>query len=196
MPYTATVIAVKKSFVLFILVFFIATIAQGQKPYSVKSYKMTIDGTSSMHDWTSDVTKLTWTGQVVTEGTTVKEIKGVVVNIPVAGIKSTKGKTMDNKTYDAFKSDKNPMIIYKLNSVTASGNNLKANGSLTMAGITKPVGLTASAKVLSNGDVQISGNQKLNMTDFSMSPPTALMGSIKVGAEVTINYELTLTSSK
>ncbi|HEX6224318.1 MAG TPA: YceI family protein [Chryseolinea sp.] len=186
----------KKSFVLFILVFFIATIAQGQKPYSVKSYKMTIDGTSSMHDWTSDVTKLTWTGQVVTEGTTVKEIKSVVVNIPVAGIKSTKGKTMDNKTYDAFKSDKNPMIVYKLNSVTASGNNLKANGSLTMAGITKPVGLTASAKVLPNGDVQISGNQKLNMTDFSMSPPTALMGSIKVGAEVIIKYEMTLSASK
>jgi len=185
----------KKYVLLSVLLVSFATVAEGQKPYRLKSHKMTIDGTSSMHDWTSDVTKLEWTGVVLTEGNTVKEIKNVVVKIPVVSIKSTKGKTMDNKTYDAFKSDKNPTITYKLNGVAVNGSNIQATGSLTMAGNTKTIVIPATAKVLANGDVQISGNQKLNMKDYKMTPPTALMGSIKVGEEIMVKYDLTLTPS-
>jgi hypothetical protein len=48
---------------------------------------------------------------------------------------------------------------------------------------------------LANGDVQIIGSRKLNMKDFNMVPPTAMMGTIKVGEEVTVNFNLTLTNS-
>jgi hypothetical protein len=64
-----------------------------------------------------------------------------------------------------------------------------------MAGTSKPVELTAKGKVLANGDVQIIGSRKLNMKDFNMVPPTAMMGTIKVGEEVTVNFNLTLTNS-
>jgi len=33
------------------------------------------------------------------------------------------------------------------------------------------------------------------MTDFKMSQPTAVMGTITVGAEVTVNFDLTMTPS-
>jgi hypothetical protein len=34
------------------------------------------------------------------------------------------------------------------------------------------------------------------MKDYKMDPPTAVMGTIKVGPEVTVNFDLTVTPSK
>jgi polyisoprenoid-binding protein YceI len=59
-----------------------------------------------------------WKGVVTVEGNKVKEIKDVTITILVKSIKSEKGKTMDNKTYEAFKSDKFPNITYKLTEVS------------------------------------------------------------------------------
>jgi polyisoprenoid-binding protein YceI len=177
-----------------LLSFFIVAGAQGQKPYSLKSYKMTIDGTSSLHEWTSDVTKLDWTGNILADGNSVKEIKDAVVTIQVVSIKSTKGKTMDNKTYEAFNSDKNPTIVFKLTSLTVNGASVQAAGSLTMNGNSKSISMNPTAKILPGGEVQITGTQKLSMKDFKMTPPKAMMGTIKVGEEVTVKYDLTLTA--
>jgi polyisoprenoid-binding protein YceI len=157
---------------------------------------MTVSGTSTMHDWTSDVTKVEWSGLILTDGQEVKQVKDVVVKVPVKSIKSTKGKTMDNKTYEAFKSDKNPDIIYKLMQSSPADNKLKSTGSLSMAGVTNTVIVNSTAKVLANGDVQVTGSQKIKMKDYKMDPPTAMMGAIKVGEEVTINFELTVTPAK
>jgi len=187
---------IKKRSWLPILFFLTVAAAYGQKPYSLKSHKVTIDGTSSLHDWTSDATKLEWKGTVLVEGNKLKEAKDVTVSIPVKSIKSTKGKTMDEKTYEAFKSDKNPAIIYKLTQITESGGTLKAVGTLTMAGATKSLTMDVTAKVLAGGDVQFTGKQKLNMKDFKMDPPTAMMGTIKVGPDVTVNFDLTVSPSK
>jgi polyisoprenoid-binding protein YceI len=157
---------------------------------------MTIDGTSSLHEWTSDVTKLEWAGSILVEGNAVKTIKDAIITIPVVSIKSTKGKTMDNKTYDAFNSDKNPAIIFKLTSITVTGTNVQATGSLTMNGNSNAIAMNLTAKVLPGGEVQITGTQKLNMRDFKMTPPKAMMGTIKVGEEATVKYDLTLIAAK
>lgn len=164
----------------------------GQGPSSLKSHKVTIDGTSSLHDWTSEATKVVWKGIVTVDGGKVKDIKNVTVNIPVKNIKSEKGKTMDNKTYEAFKSDKFPNITFTLTQIAGE----KATGTLAMAGSTKTITLDVNSKVLASGDVQFTGKQKLNMKDFKMDPPTAVMGTIKVGPEVTVNFDLTITPSK
>jgi hypothetical protein len=59
-----------------------------------------------LHDWTSEVTKLEWAGQLTVEGTSVKAIQNVSVIIPVKSIKSEKGGMMDDKTYEAFIEEK------------------------------------------------------------------------------------------
>src|SRR6185436_8098420 len=107
---------------------------QGQKPYTLKSAKVTVNGTSSMHDWIEEATKVEWKGSLVVENNKVKSAKDVVVTIPVLSLKSEKGDTMNDKTYEAFLADKNPNIIFKLEAVSVIDANLKATGSLTMAG--------------------------------------------------------------
>ncbi|HEY9487427.1 MAG TPA: YceI family protein, partial [Chryseosolibacter sp.] len=89
--------------------------------------------------------------------------------------------------------DKNPTITFKLTNATITGSNIKASGSLTMAGVSKPVTMDVVAKVLDDGSLHLSGSQKINMKDYKMTPPKAVMGTIKVGEKVTILFELVLT---
>lgn len=170
-----------------------AAVAFSQKPYALKSHKMSVDGTSSLHDWTSDVTKVDWSGKLTVEGSSVKAVSDVTLKIAVADIKSEKGGMMDDKTYEAFKSEQHPNITFKLTSATVTGSNIKANGTLTMAGETKPIVMNVAAKVLADGSVHLSGSQVINMKDYKMVPPKAVMGTIKVGEKVTVLFELTLT---
>ena len=167
--------------------------AFSQKAYSLKSHKVSIDGTSSLHDWTSEATKVEWSGQLTVEGTSVKAIQNVVVTIPVEAIKSEKGGMMDDKTYEAFNSEKNPSITFKLTSATVTGATIKANGTLTMAGVTKPIVMNVAVKVLADRTVHLSGSYPINMKDYKMIPPKAVMGTIKVGEKVTLLFELTVT---
>jgi YceI-like domain len=167
--------------------------------FVLKASKSTIQGTSSLHDWESTITKLEYKGNFTVENKLVKSIKSVEVTIPVVSIKSTKGKMMDNKTYDAFLYEKNPTITFLLTNSQlrpeGSGQAFDATGYLTMAGMMKTIKLTGLVKVLANGDVQLTLSKKLKMTDFKMEQPTAMMGTITVGDEVTLNFDLTLTPS-
>jgi polyisoprenoid-binding protein YceI len=182
-----------RSFQLLGLLLFVVITTSAQKAYSLKSHNISVNGTSTIHDWESDVTKAEWTGQLTVDGTSVKGIQQVTVTIPVEAIKSEKGGVMDDKTYEAFNYEKNPNITFKLTNATITGTTVKANGTLTMNGVTKPIVMTVTSKVLKDGSVHLSGSQKLNMKDYKMTPPKAVMGTIKVGEKITLLYELTLT---
>lgn len=174
--------------------------AFGQTAYKIKANKLNIAGTSSLHDWVSDATQLEWSGSFDVQDKKVVQVKDVRVKIPVKSIKSEKGSTMDEKTYEAFKSEKNPNITYVFQSAKISGSGpdfvLETIGALQMAGATKNIDMTVKAKVLANGDIQLTGSRKINMTEFGMKPPTAVLGTIKVGPEVTVNFDLTVTPTK
>ena len=166
--------------------------------FSAKSAKGLIKGTSNLHDWEMDINKMECKGSIQSKDNTIQAIKNVEVKIRVENIKSEEGKIMDEKTYKAFHADKNPMITYTFSNADvkydgAGAFTITAAGSLSMAGTTKPVSITAKGKVLANGDLQISVSKKIKMTEFKMEPPTALMGTIKVGDEVSVSFDLVLS---
>lgn len=162
--------------------------------FSVKTYKLSVQGTSSLHDWESSVEQLQVKGSVIIEENMLSDIRDIVVKIPVKAIKSTKGKVMDNKTWEAFNYEKNPTITFVLTGkkIEAGKNRLIANGTLTMAGVARHVELDLHYKILPRGEIQITGTHKLRMSDFKMDPPTAMMGTIKVGNEVVVILDVTL----
>jgi hypothetical protein len=178
------------------LIFLQALNLQAQS-YEIKNYKMSVAGTSSLHDWESAIENIECNGVYTLNGSSLFEIKNVVLRVKVTDIKSTKGRMMDNKTYDAFNYEKNPFITFKLTTekVNEAESTIDVKGDLTMAGVTKTIDMTISYKLLAGGDLQIVGSQILSMTDFGMEPPTAMMGTIKVGKEVTVKFELTLTNN-
>jgi hypothetical protein len=165
--------------------------------FKVKNYTMSVSGTSTMHDWQSSVESVSATGSFVVTSNDLSAVKDVMVKIPVTSIKSTKGKTMDKKTFEAFNYEKHPQIIFVLTgqSVNESTATVDLKGSLTMAGKTRPIDFKVTYKVLSNGELKITGSKRLTMSEFGMEPPTAMMGAIKVGDDIDVSFDMTLTNN-
>jgi polyisoprenoid-binding protein YceI len=169
--------------------------------FSLKSKKAVIKGSSSLHAWESNVTQIEGKGAFETKDEELVAIKDVEIKITVKGIKSKEGKKMDDKTYDTFNSDENPYIIYTFSNAVIKVNDanivaVEAPGKLTMAGNTQSVSLSATGKKLPNGDLQLSVSKKLKMTDYKMKPPVMLLGTIKVGDEITVEFDFVLESIK
>jgi len=155
-----------------------------------KSFNMTILGTTNVHDFKSKVTQAK--GEAVVNSN--KELQSLVVEIPVRSIKSGE-KLMDTKTYETFDVDKNPTITFKLtevNSLRLDGNqvNVTLTGNLTMAGVTRKISLKSTGNSTKPGVYDFEGSVALKMTDFKMSPPTAMLGLMKVGDAITLKFNV------
>lgn len=179
----------------FILLF--ATVsAFAQIEFGISSFSMSVKGTSNLHDWESSVKELKAMGTIGTDAAGLNSVKSVRVEIPVKAIKSTKGRVMDNKTYDAFKANDNPFITYALESATVTkkgdGYDVAASGKLTMAGVTNKVDMVVRAKVEGDGSVTFSGSKKLKLSEFKMKRPSALLGTVTVGDEVEVVFNVSL----
>ncbi len=169
--------------------------------FYMKSVKATIEGTSTLHGWESNVTIIEGKGSFQLKDNMLASIKNAEVKIAVKGIKSEEGKKMDNKTYETFKSDDYPYIVYTFSNAEvkikeSSAVSMETTGKLSMAGVSKSVPIAAHGKVLPNGDLQLTVSKKLKMTDFNMEPPVMFLGTIKVGDEITVNFDFVLSKNK
>src|SRR6056297_1901421 len=77
-----------------------------------------VEGTSTLHDWTSNVEEFTSYikfNAAALEGDTLNSpVESLSLTIPVKSIESGKG-GMNRRTYDALKSDDFPNIMFQMN---------------------------------------------------------------------------------
>lgn len=146
---------------------------------------MTISGTSSMHDWKSEVEQFEVTGILSSD-----KIMNLEAIIQVASIKSGKG-IMDNKTYDALNSKKFPKITFVAPSLSLNQRVAEGEGVLTIAGQSLPIQITAQREPA--GSMVFAGSVPLKMSHFGLSPPTAMFGTLKTGDDISINFRISMT---
>jgi len=152
--------------------------------------KMTIHGTSNLHDWESEATEVIVQGKFQAESGALKSVDQLSVRVPVSKIKSEKGRTMDNKTYESLKSDKHPNITFNATKVTVIGSEVSATGTLQIAGQSKTVTVKGQWKVMGNNEIEITGSHALKMSDYGISAPTALLGTMKTGDGITLKFSV------
>ncbi|MEO8910658.1 MAG: YceI family protein [Gemmatimonadaceae bacterium] len=181
-----------------------ATAAAAQGPSAIRlrlepGSEVTVEGTSTVHDfrcktdkimayvdvdpgYTKDLTKI------------AKPIVSVKVNIVVKTLKCGNG-TMDNNLYSTLGADKNPLITYTLSGYDIM-NGLSASfaantkGTLKISGQEKLVDMKINATRLAEGKTTAEGEQTLLMTDFGIKPPAFMFGSLKVGNEIKVKFNL------
>ncbi len=175
-----------RNLIVALLVVFCFSVGWSQENYSLSDVStLTVDGTSTLHDWT--VTANTCNGSLNIDAQVFKEIS---FETDVASIVSTRGATMDKKTHNALKKEQYPKVTFSATDVTFSeGDNQSISGKLNVAGVVKDVVLTASIKN-STENIQLTGNYKITLQDYNMEPPRAMFGSIVVGDDVTVNFDL------
>lgn len=149
---------------------------------------LSVDGTSTLHDWT--VTANTYQGSLTLDDHVFTSIS---FDVDVASIVSTRGATMDKKTHNALKKEEHPNILFTAKDVAFSeGGDQSISGKLTLAGVGKDVVIVSTIKKFED-KIQITGNHKITLQDYSMEPPTAMFGSIVVGDDVVVNFDLIFT---
>lgn len=152
-------------------------------------------GSSNVHDWTmvaqNPVSEADFTGAA---GDIPKTLKALTFSVDAKSLKSEHS-SMDDRTYKTIKADEFPKIVFKLTAATITPGakdkfTINATGNLTIAGVTKVITLQVNGDVKSDNTITCSGSQKIKLTDFKISPPSFMLGAMKVKDDLTIQYNL------
>ena len=174
----------------------VSTTATAQSVYQSQAVDIKLSGTSNIHDWTMKAKKGTITASFAVDAHhKITALNNLTFTLPAKNLKS-EHTGMDNNTYKALNTTKNPNISFVASSstVTPTGGNtyqINCQGNLTIAGTTKPTELVATGKYNpSDNSFTVTGVKKMKMTDYNVKPPTALLGTIKTGDEISIAYNV------
>lgn len=154
-------------------------------------------GTSNLHDWSMEDKDVSCTAKftyATTKSTMPTALETLTLSFPVHNLKSGKS-GMDSKAYSALKAKDGGNIVFSSTSSTitpgAAGQfKVKSNGNLTIAGVTKPVVMDAACRVMQDGTITCTGTEKLKMSDYQINPPTYMLGALRTGDALTINFTL------
>lgn len=159
-----------------------------------------VRGTSTMHDFECKAGLISGAIQVPITGSTdvadaLNGMQTVSVSVPVEKIDCGNG-TMDKKMKSALDAGKAPLIKYTLTRATVTGPAdasgfypMNTSGRLALAGQEKPIEMAVRGKQLADGSFLFSGSTQILMKDWGISPPTAMLGAMKTGNEVTVVFE-------
>ncbi|MCU7550694.1 YceI family protein [Chitinophagaceae bacterium LB-8] len=189
-----------KFFVIVLLAFtYLPTFLFAQTNYQSSSANVTISGTSSLHDWTEKSAKGSAAATfVISSDHKITGLSALSFSVPAKSLKSEHS-GMDNNTYKALKTDKHANITYTVSSATVEPVNantftIKTKGKLSIAGTIQETDVVGTAKLNGDRSITVTGSKKIKMTDYKVTPPTAMLGTIKTGNDLTISYDLKLTS--
>lgn len=168
-----------------------------QQYSAANNVKITVQGTSNIHDWdlVSEQGSCTMVVQMDANGT-LTGMSNLNFTVFVNSLKSKHGSTMDNNAYKAMSASSYPSITFKSSSVSvkAGGANaytVTAPGKLNISSGSRDVTLTGTCKVNADKSITVSGSYKLNTTDYNVKPISIMLGAIKTSPDVTVQYNLT-----
>jgi hypothetical protein len=163
--------------------------------------RLWIEGTSTIRDFTCRAGTLTGTVEAgpgipsLAISDLEAAVRKVDLVIPVAALDCNNG-TMNTHMRKALKATQNPTIEYRLSTydvVPGEGNEarLRLNGTLALAGQEKPITMDATA-IYAGGTLRVQGAWPIVMTEWGMTPPSLMMGTMKVRDRVMVNFDVVL----
>lgn len=160
--------------------------------------KIWVEGTSTVRSWTCEAGQFTGaiTGDV--QSGVLAGLSATTVTIPVARM-DCGGNQITSKMRDALKVSSNPNIQFALTDArVGSPNNgrfaVETSGRLTIAGVTRDVRFIAEGRALADGGFRLTGSVPVLMTNHGVSPPTAMLGTLRSGDEVTVRFDVIVRS--
>lgn len=170
------------------------TVASAQNPFLIeKESRIKISGTSNLHDWQEAAEEFTIDMKLSADKASAPVIDMVLFKCKAASITSDNS-IMTNKTHNALNVEKHPEIHFS----SADKSALRVidgkfsstiSGVLTINGIAKQVEVPVDGH-LADGKLHVKGEKPLRMSDFEIKAPTALLGTLKTGDDVTVSFEL------
>ncbi|MBK5285371.1 MAG: YceI family protein [Bacteroidia bacterium] len=175
-------------------------ILNAQSAYKISDSKendMKLSGTSTIHDWVMEAKTFTGEAQFVLKPGTENQlisITDLAFSLVVTNLKSDK-KKLDMNAYEALKATQHKNIFYTLISakVSPGGENkylITTEGNLNIAGFRKEVTMNVYGVVNKDGTITCTGTYKLKMTDYQVTPPSFMLGAMKAGDDLILDFTL------
>jgi polyisoprenoid-binding protein YceI len=170
--------------------------AQDDAPIAIQSARITIAGTSNLHDYTASTAAVHVTHAQVLAPFGVDfwtrllkpQALAFDVVVPAASLTSPR-EGVDRNMHKALKVDRFPDITFHLDHFEAvTGDRATAVGLLSLAGVEREVALDLTLEAQGT-IIRVHGRTDLVMTDFGIKPPTAMLGMLKTDPRVTVSFD-------
>ena len=176
------------------------TTTLAQAPLALNTARITIAGTSNIHDYSATTAQAKVTrvqlGDVATGAAFWDDVQkpgglqAFELTVPAATLKSSKD-GLDKNMYKALRVSEHPEIGFSLKRMEGAPGALKAIGTLTIAGVEQDV--TLPLKTSRNGEnLAVSGELDLLMTDYGIAAPKAMLGMVKASPKIKVTFEVLL----
>lgn len=175
----------------------------GDAALTIDTGKVTIAGTSNIHEYTASTTNVRVTqarlgavldGRFCDNALKPGAVDAFEISIAAATLTSPKGEALDKNMRKALKTDQFPEITFHLTKLDTTGKPAgaaKALGTLKIAGVEREVAVDITTKA--DGEkLVVQGRLDLLMTDYGIKPPVAMMGMLKTDPKVTVTFETVL----
>jgi polyisoprenoid-binding protein YceI len=181
-----------------------AVVAQTAAPLALTTGRITLDGSSNLHEWTASSTSVRLTHVQVSNPAagaalldhvlTPGALQAFDIAVPVTTLKSPKD-GLDKNMYKALKSEQFPEIVFRMRRLESRGaaGALRAVGVLTIAGVDREVTFDVNTERVAQG-LRVQGQVALLMTDFGIAPPKAMLGMLKTDPKVTVRFDTVLAN--
>jgi polyisoprenoid-binding protein YceI len=123
------------------------------------------------------------------------DIKNLTITLAAESIKSSKT-SMDDVAYEALDTKSHKNIKYVLKSADkVNETTWVLTGTYTIAGVSKDYKTQVRITTNDNSAFVLQGSNRMTFADFEMTPPSAALGVVKAGKELTVLFNITLTDS-
>lgn len=152
-------------------------------------------GTSTVRSWSCEAPRIVaaidaaaGAPSAVLGGT--KAVRTVELTFPVASL-DCDNRTMNDHMRKALNAERHPQIVFRLSGYELTAGAATLQGTLAINGQSRPVTLPV-ALAAADGALRVTGTYALKMTDWGVEPPRLMMGTLKVGEAVTVQFDLLL----
>jgi len=168
-------------------------------PLRLVSNRVSLAGTSNIHAYTASSTAARIVRLQLASGVlgpnvweqTLKPgaLEAFEISIPVATLSSPKD-GVDKNMHKALKVTEHPDITFRLSRLETADPSgvIRGVGILKIAGVEREVTLALKTQ-RTEAALTVTGEVRLLMTDFGITPPKALMGMLKTDPKVTVTFE-------
>ncbi|THH35481.1 YceI family protein [Neolewinella litorea] len=168
---------------------------------SSQGTELQLRGTSTLHDWQMVATTVTGAVEFAftPDGTgDLSALESMAFSLKVQDLCSG-NRGLDKNAHRALNAEAHSSITYVLASSTLSrvqdGYRLQTRGRLTIAGTARDIKMEVRLVVGDNGTITSRGTHELKMTDYGVTPPSFMLGAMKTGDDMTLEFTVVFKKS-
>lgn len=177
-----------------LLVVAMCSASASQSPALIKKEsEIKISGTSNLHNW-HEVARDFSVAMNMSAGESATAIIDRIEFSCIASSITSDNSIMTKKTHEALRVEKHPEITFSSggqSSILVRNGEFSVilTGDLTINGVKRQVAIPVQG-YLSGAMLHVNGSTKIKMSDYEIKAPTALMGTLKTGDDVTVSFNL------